>query len=134
MKRAKLLTIFLVYVWFCMGHAVAASAEAPPADVIDETNWEKIEGLVPDSVLDWVKTGDFVLDLDELNFKPLDYLPAFATEALEHNVGKYDIDEDGGIVEVTTGKPPKHIVGIPFPEVDQNDPASFAVAGVPIGH
>ena len=124
MKRAKPLTIFLVYVWFCMGHAVEAFAEVPPADVIDETNWEKIEGLVPDSVLDWVKTGDFVLDLDELNFKPLDYLPLFATEALEHNVGKYDIDEDGGIVEVTTGKPPKHIVGIPFPEVDQNDPAS----------
>jgi hypothetical protein len=123
-KKAKLLTKFLVYVWFCMGHAVTALAEAPPADVIDETNWEKIEGLVPDSVLDWVKTGDFVLDLDELNFKPLDYLPVFATEALEHNVGQYDIDEDGGIVEVTTGKPPKHIVGIPFPEVDQNDPAS----------
>jgi hypothetical protein len=124
MKRREVSIIYLslAFVWLYIVRPPMALAEGSPAVVIDKTNWEEIEGLVPDSVLGWVKSGAFVLTLDELNFQPLDYLPAFATETLESNVGKYDLDEDGGIVEVMTGKPPKHIVGLPFPQVDENEP------------
>jgi hypothetical protein len=124
MKRREVSIIYLslAVVWLYIVRPPMALAEGSPAVVIDKTNWEEIEGLVPDSVLGWVKSGAFVLTLDELNFQPLDYLPAFATETLESNVGEYDLDEDGGIVEVMTGKPPKHIVGLPFPQVDENEP------------
>jgi len=122
MRRARPLTIFPMFVWFSLAPAVAALAGESNANVIDETNWEEIEGLVPDSVLGWVKSGAYVLHLDELRFKPLDYFPAFAKETLHENAGKYDLDEGGGIVEVKTGKRPEHLVGLPFPTVDQKDP------------
>jgi hypothetical protein len=124
MRRGSCVTISLMYVWIHIGCAVTVLAEVSPAEVIDKTNWERIEGLVPYSVLDWVKRGNFVLHVDELGYTPLDYFPTFAKEAFEHNLGKYDVDEDGGIVEVKTGTSPKHIVGIPFPKVDQSDPKS----------
>lgn len=33
----------------------AARADVAPGDVIDKTNWEKAQGLLPEPVLDWVK-------------------------------------------------------------------------------
>ena len=38
--------------------ASPASADVSPGDVIDKTNWQKVEGLLPLSVLDWVKKGE----------------------------------------------------------------------------
>jgi len=97
-------------------------ADISPGDVIDKTNWEKLEGLVPDSVLSWVKRGYLIIDFDELKFDPRDYFPQFAREAFDGNAGKYDLDEQAGILDVKTGRPPVHIVGLPFPEVGPQAP------------
>jgi len=111
-------------VGFCMVLCMApwASADVSPGEVIDKTNWEEAEGLVPHTILNWVKAGKLILHLGELNYDPAIYIPQHALDALQGNIGKYDIDEKGWVVETVAGKPAMHIVGFPFPEIDLNDP------------
>jgi hypothetical protein len=99
-----------------------ASADESPNKVIDKTNWEEVEGLVPHTILNWLKNGKLILHLGELSYDPAVYLPQFALDALQSNIGKYDIDEEGWIVEVSTAKPAKHIIGYPFPKIEMDDP------------
>lgn len=96
--------------------------EVVPGDVIDTTNWEKAEGLVPDELLGWIKKGEFVLGVGELEYRPADCLPPYALRALRDNKGKYTLDGNDCIVEKETGKPVQRLVGHPFPEVDLADP------------
>jgi len=88
--------------------------DVSPGDVIDKTNWEKAEGLLPEAMLNWLKNGKVVLDIGELNYDPDVYHPAFALETLKTNVGKYALDENDGIVDTKTGKRPENIIGFPF--------------------
>ncbi len=111
---------FCICVALCM--VCTAWADVSPGDHIDTTNSEKLEGLVPDALVNWVKNGDFVLEVDELAYEPLDYFPDYARDAFEKNAGRYDLDPEDGIFDVKTGKGPEHIVGLPFPKVDPEDP------------
>jgi hypothetical protein len=105
-----------------LGMAHPASGDVSPGDRIDRTNWEKIEGLVPDAVLRWVKKGDFVLEVGELEYAPRDYFPVFAREGFEAKEAKHDLDDREGIVDAKTRKTPEHISGLPFATVEPEDP------------
>ncbi len=72
--------------------------DVSPGDVLDKTNWEKAEGLLPDEIIGWIKKGDFVLQVGELNYNPREYQPSYALEALSTNKGKYVLDENDWIV------------------------------------
>lgn len=96
--------------------------DVSPGDVLDTTNWKKAEGLLPDEIIDWIRKGDFVLEVGELRYHPADCLPPHAAQALRENKGKYALDENDRIVEKETGKTAPHIIGHPFPEVDPRDP------------
>ena len=74
-----------------------ASADVAPGDKIDQSNWQKIEGLVAAPVLDYVKKGEYILNIGELNFEPA--WEAKFLEASKANAGKYDIDADGGVID-----------------------------------
>ncbi len=100
----------------------SAGADVAPGDVLDRSNWQKAEGLLPDPVLNWIKKGDFILEIGDLHYNPADYFPPFAKEAMKTNVGKFEIGKDDSIIEVSTGQPPEHIVGLPFPKIDPDDP------------
>lgn len=100
----------------------SASADVSPGEVIDKSNWEKAEGLLPEPILRWVREGELTLNIGELEVDPRQMYPSFTLESYKANVGKYDVDEDGGIIEVSTGKTPEFISGFPFPEVDLKDP------------
>jgi len=96
----------------------AARADVQPGDLIDQTNWEKIEGLVPDFILLWVKAGDLPLKIGKLSYDPTRF---WSREVLDHwqeNVRRYTVDENHGIVDKATGKPVRGIKGLPFPEPD----------------
>ena len=67
-------------------------ADVSPGDIVDRTNWEAIEGLAPEALVNWVKQGEFMLKIDALAYTPRDYFPAHALETLEENVGKYEVD------------------------------------------
>jgi hypothetical protein len=97
------------------------SADVSPGDKIDKTNWQKAEGLVPDSVLNYVKKGDFILNIGELKVNPAEYYPLATRNLLKTNVGKYGLSDKDEIVDAKTGKP-VFIEGIPFPEIDPADP------------
>jgi len=94
-------------------------------DVIDSSNWQKVEGLLPPSVLDWVKKGEFVLNIGEFKYDfSSDETWDKATQA---NKGKYKLGPIKEIIEVATGKYPTYINGRPFPDVDlKNDPDAGA--------
>ncbi len=96
--------------------------DVDPGDVIDQTNWQKVEGLLQDEVLRYVKEGKLVLHIEALNYDPGKHLPVFALEAMKTNAGKYDLDEDDWIVEKETGNRTKQILGHPFPDIDPDDP------------
>jgi hypothetical protein len=65
-----------------------------------------------------VKEGTLELSIGALNYDPGRHLPPYALEALETNIGKYDLDEDDWIVEKETGKRTERIIGHPFPQID----------------
>jgi len=122
MKRGAFLRVLVLshlLVLFMYPHGFC---DVSPGDVLDKTNWEKAKGLLPEEILEWVKKGEFVLQVGELTYNPRDSQPAFALEALKTNVGKYDLGENHWIVESGTGKPASGIIGIPFPEIDTKDP------------
>lgn len=100
-----------------------------PGDKIDSSNWEKVKDILPPSVVNWVKKGDFVLNIGEFKW---DYnTDAAWREATAANAGKYDIGAGGEIIVKATGELPKYMEGEPFPDIDwQNDPN----AGVKIAH
>jgi len=109
------------------GTATAAFADVSPGDVIDKSNWQKIQGMVPDPVLEYVKNGEFVLNIGTLNLDPKTSYPEFAIEANKKNVGKYEINSKQEIVEKATGKAPS-LVGLPFPNLDPNVPMAAEMA------
>ena len=91
-------------------------------EIIDKTNWEEAEGLIPDCLLEWVKKGEFILPRGDVSYDPLEFYPEYAKEANTSNVGLYDLDEEGVVIEAKTGETAKRIVGFPFPTVDPEDP------------
>lgn len=96
-------------------------------EVITAENWQKIEGLVPDRVLAWVKKGDTTITIvDQLGFDTTKIMkvPGFVAEN-EQNKGKYAIKE-GAIVDAGTTQTAGFISGLPFPEkLDPMDPDAF---------
>ena len=98
------------------------SADEATTEIIDRTNWEKAEGLVPEPLLEWIRDGEFMLPVGQLDFDPLEYWPSFVVASRQANAGKYGLNEDDVIVEAGTGQLARHITGTPFPEVDPADP------------
>ena len=122
MREARDFLPWFLVVLVIIASAHAARADVAPGDVIDKTNWEKAKGLLPESVLDWVKQGDFILNIAEQKYRARDFFPPFLLEAFKTNVGKCELDADGGIVYAETGKEPENIIGIPFPMIAEDDP------------
>ena len=123
MKSARCVTIitWLLFL-FVFSFATQSRAEVQAGDVIDRTNWMKAEGLLPASVLDWVRKGDFILHIEDLQVKPLEFFPPDSLRSRKDNIGKYDLDKEGGIVDRKTGRPPDFIAGLPFPVIEPADP------------
>ena len=122
MKAQRNLTVTFTTLLLIVCMAPTALSDVSSGDIIDSTNWERVQGLVPDSVVDWVKKGDWVIEVSDLNFDPGEYYADFAMEALEKNKGKYDVDTNNGIVHADTGRLPESIIGLPFPNIDPKDP------------
>lgn len=116
------LAVLVTILWLLLAATPSALADVTAGDVIDKSNWEKVEGMVPDNAVQWLKRGDFTMEVAELNYAPRDYVPPVIKKSVEANKGKYDVDENDMLVEVATGKLPKFIEGPPFPEIDTNDP------------
>ena len=71
----------------------------------------------------WQPTGvaTIATGIARYNLDPMADEPVFRT-ALEANRGRYDVADNGTIIETATGKPPDYIYGWPFPAIDPVDP------------
>jgi len=128
MLRHRGWIICAVIAWLLLHQTFTASADVSPGDVINDKNWESAKGLLPESVLNWVKNGDYTVRVAELNYEPKDYRNPVVKASLEANRGRFDLDENDVIIDVKTGQPPEFIEGLPFPqeEFDVNDPKAGA--------
>lgn len=126
MERKKLLTIpglicpiLLLVIVFLGTNAAQAFT---PGKTYDSENWQEIKGLVPPFVLEWVRKGEFILTTGKLNFEfklEKDFL-----ETSQENLGKFDINEKGLLVDKKTGEQPKFVYGLPFPRINPKDPGA----------
>ncbi len=93
-----------------------------PGDVIGKDNWKKVEGLVPDDMVKWVREGKVIMNIGEFGYDASNDAE-WDEYGLKHNVGKYSLNKEGVIIETATGKYPKWVYGYPFPEIDlKKDP------------
>ncbi|MEW6333224.1 MAG: DUF1329 domain-containing protein [Thermodesulfobacteriota bacterium] len=106
--------------------APSVSADVKPGDLIDKDSWEKAEGLLPDPMINWVKRGEMFIDVEDLKFDSSQFFAPPALKSLKENAGKYELDDEHSIIEVSTGNHPTFIEGIPFPAIDANDPKAAA--------
>jgi hypothetical protein len=111
-----LLTLFLF-----MAMGPTASADVSPGDVINTSNYQSIEGMVPDSVLNWVKEGKVVINVGKLNYSPLEFVKSDMGDLFSINKGKYVLKE-AEIVDAKTGQLALDVIGYPFPGFDPKGP------------
>jgi len=98
------------------------AADVVPGEIIDKNNSEKIEGLVPDFILTWVKNGDMTLKIGKLSYDQGKFWSQEILDNWQANNERYSVDEHNGIIDRTTGKPARGIKGLPFPEPAPSDP------------
>ncbi len=122
MKVARNLGVFLASLSLLVCLALPATADEALPKVIDKTNWEKAEGLVPEPLLEDVKKGQMILPVADPDYDTATFFPDYALASMKDNIGKYALNEEDMIVEADTGEIAKMIIGFPFPEVDPEDP------------
>jgi len=121
--RKHFARVLLVLVGTLFGSASLLRAELAPGDVIDAASVEKVRGMVPDFIVEWVKSGKTTLEVGALAYDHTKFQPANVLKSLEGNKEKYEGGKDSAIIEVATGKEyPRDILGVPFPEITKDDP------------
>jgi hypothetical protein len=135
LRFMRMLLIGLLLGWAWCGNAQGAEDEysalaekygLSPGMKITKENVHLIKELVPEAFYKRVESGDYG-DITIGKFDPPDILtkvfPPELYQASEQNMGKYDLDEDGGIIDKATGKRPWPMpYGMPFPRPDLKDP------------
>jgi len=102
--------------------------EVPSGTILGKDNWEIGRGHMPDEILEFYKRGEYsnpIIKLEALNRSAVD--PNLQAASAQ-NRGKFDVDDNGTVVDKATGKRPAVITGLPFPDIDAADPKSGAKA------
>jgi hypothetical protein len=123
-SASLLLVIVLAFAGPAAGDPIE---EVPSGTKLGNDNWEIAKGHLPDEILEFYKRGEFSNPIVQ---KPgNDWLvdPNFVA-ASKANAGKFDVDENGTVVDKATGKRPPTIIGLPFPDIQAGDPKAGAKA------
>lgn len=99
----------------------AANDGLKPGDVLNQSNWQKAEGLLPPEILKHYKAGEYANPIVDWPVEQFVWPPDFL-EGTKRNEGRFEVGEDGEIIEKATGKQPPYIIGHPFPTIDPKDP------------
>jgi Protein of unknown function (DUF1329) len=115
---ATLLTLAAVY--FLPSAAVALQ----DGEVLGPDTWEEAQGLLPEEILDHYRKGEYVNQVADIRLPGYrsTALPQDFHEASRANRGLYALSPGGSIIESRSGQQPRYIFGLPFPDVDRNDP------------
>lgn len=122
MKKIALKKTMITALILLFFSSVQAYSAVTPGEVITSGNYEKIKGMVPEQILNYVKDGRLEMKIGKLNYKPTDFFPAEQIKNREQglNKGRYGIDEsENCLMDKKSGvKYPKDVVGLPFPDID----------------
>lgn len=116
--------MLLVTGWSIASAAGDPSGELRDGDLLDRTNWQRGQGLLPDEILAHYESGEYanrVADLALPGYIGVGF-PAPFRDASTANAGRFDVDGKGSIIERDSGLRPSYIMGLPFPEIDPGDP------------
>ena len=99
---------------------VAAADGLKPGDVLNKETADQAEGMMPPELLRHYKDGGFQNKIVEW---PAGYRWESAfQEATLGNKGKYELNDQGTIIDKATNEQPKYVYGFPFPDIDPKDP------------
>lgn len=92
-----------------------------PGEVYNAENWQGIDKALPFPVRDWVKKGEFVVEIGEMKY---DMSPdQWYDDISKANAGKYAIGDRDQTIVKATGEDAVYLQGAPFPDIDvENDP------------
>lgn len=125
MKRLfKIKMFFLLLLVMTIFWSSSAFADVNPGDVITRDNWQKVQGMVPDFLLNDIKNGQWELKIGELKFNRQDFLSAEEQRDIKNPAAapKFAIDANSRLV-AAGGKPyAVPISSRPFPVLDPQDP------------
>jgi hypothetical protein len=114
-----------VTLWLLQGGARAVAQEVAPGlkvgDTLDQSNWQGAKDLMPAEVLKHYEKGEYKNPIVDYPLGNARWEKSFL-EATEKNAGQLDVDDAGTIVFKGTGQQPEYLYGIPFPNIDANDP------------
>lgn len=105
-------------------HGLPAGAALQEGEVLSEKNWEAARGLLPPPVLEQYRRGDYanrIIDVGAAGLEGVQH-PEPLRKASRANRGRYRLAERGTLLDAGTGAPPTHLVGLPFPDIEPNDP------------
>lgn len=123
MTAHRFLLLALVISLWLAGPSHAAGA-LQDGDILGASNWQDAEGLLPEEILEHYRRGEYqngVADLDSPGYIDVSFPPDFQ-DASGRNRGRFDLSPAGTIIEVQTGKQPPYLMGLPFPDLDADDP------------
>src|SRR5262249_33440860 len=103
----------------------AANGGPKPGTVLDQSNWQQAEGLLPPEILEHYKTGGYANQGVEWPLGTLK-LPPHLQAPTEKNAGQFKISAEGTVVLNSTGEQPPYVLGYPFPIIDPADPQAAA--------
>jgi len=101
-----------------LSSAAAADDGLKPGDVLDQSNWQKAEKLLPPEILKHYKNGEYVNKIVDYPVGSFRW-PADFREASKQNASRYEVGGDGGLIDKATGKQPAEVFGYPFPTIDR---------------
>jgi hypothetical protein len=101
--------------------APAVGAGPVPGDVLGPENWESARDLLPEEFLEAYRRGDFRHTVRDWQIEKIGDDPVFR-EALLANVGRYDLNDEGSIIERANGEAPEYVYAWPFPVIEPSDP------------
>lgn len=122
MKRGTYQAVRAVWsacIVLCAGISIAHAVV--PGERIDRDNWHRVAELLPTSVLEWVKKGELTLTIGAMQDE-VQWEEPFMS-ASERNADRYDVDDEGGLIDRATRVRPPHTYGFPFPHIDATNPA-----------
>ena len=107
-------------VGLCFGSAAPVAA-IEAGTMVDRSNADEVKDLLPPEIHKHFKNGDYMNKLVEFPNTRWAWDDGFE-EATKWNAEHLVLDEHKSPIDKATGKRPEYIRGLPFPNIDPNDP------------
>ncbi len=109
-RRLPALALFLLFLLLQAPKSQGADADLKPGETIGPNNWQRVQGMVGENLLNRIKAGYTFQIKEPKIYKPIkEYV-----EATEKYSGKVRLGSNGELLN--------YVAGQPFPKVDPNDP------------